>query len=282
MAGKVGGRYSSKEQEAYYQPIRLKIAKRPQSWGRHYSSYTYYDVVQWNTATHMIETSWPRPTPDWDDMGIERRFDTLKAATVFAKAYAQSSGLPFNLKTDVGENILDLTEGPERACIICEGQLGRGWDADVCTACRADMALGRQRREGTVRTLIKTHELLDADYISGCREISNSLIMCLMRIARVQVSLDCSSIYAPSGPTDEVLRSTARRRTDIQQSQYVVHFTPSVVAAIREVISLVLEYGRLWHKRGHENGSSLLRRLADGEIHPNEFAARRDAVIGQR
>lgn len=147
-------RYSSKAQERFFRPVRIKVLV----WGDR--NHIRYVVIKYNVVTRkivetFITSSWRKPLeygmwiPEGKDYPTTKRYThnlTGKGVAIsIAKAEAVRLKLPFNLKTDF-ESRLNLKKGPLVSCLCCGKVAKRSFEQFVCDGCKTDWQVAQAAR----------------------------------------------------------------------------------------------------------------------------------------
>jgi len=256
----MGETYSTRKQESTYQPWRVRVGDGEQG-GYRFSRYRTYGVYVVNTVTHEAER-------------IKGDIYSKGDAVALAKETAQARGLPFNARLDVVPEV-EILHGPARACVGCGAPVGRGREPALCAACTTALALGRAQLAETKRWRVWYESLLPhyaRAYWEGHAD-SEKLLLALLRLAGLPGEDLEPYQRGVMHQVDGVLGETG----DVYRGNYVdLPLSAAQFAALAEVWERVRAAVQEANRDGQQHGSSLIEKLAAGEIHPNDFAAARD------
>lgn len=252
--------YNTRAQEKTYQPWRVRVGDGKRG-GYRFSRYRTYGVYVVNTVTHEAEC-------------IKADIYSKGDAVALAKTTAQARGLPFNVRLDVVPEV-EILHGPARACTGCGAPVGRGREPALCAACTKALALGRAKLAETKRWRVWYESLLPhyaRPYWTGHAD-GEKLLLALLRLAGLPGENLEPYQRGVTSTVDGVLGETG----DVYRGYYVdLPLSRAQFAALAEVWERVRAAVQEACREGQRHGSSLLEKLAAGELHPNDFAAARD------
>lgn len=263
-------KYNWREQEKTYQPWRVKVAKtdRRGRWG----SDTYL-VLAYNETTHEIEPF------DTSGQGNHRRYSTKVKAIKAAQWWAEQRHLPFIASRDFTDYDT-LKAGPVLHCVVCSfawrraGELVRGWEATACPDCKAKAtAYDNEHAEVITYKVGKQGVINNPGSWYAYQDSDKLVLMMLLQIASPLSQITGGTAYKAE---DVVIggRSTGFRYDiwEFPTQEWRLKALGLTIDAINDTIQTAF-------KEGVKNGSSLLQKLARGEVHPNDFS---DARMGKK
>ncbi len=261
-------RYSSRDQEDHFEPRRIQVLKRERY---RYNRGTGWFVVIRNMVTGEIEEWYSKPWGKPADWSPERPGNPWEKgqALDYAKQQAKERQLAFDLTADVDVPYDEVVEGPERNCLLCGIDLRRGRDPGICQTCRAHAHAGAElEAERELYQIVPANLMPKARYVRDSEDYQRRMGFALLRVAGVMVESNRRKFNDPKPPS---LGKTSRSSLGSHDS-CDVHLTAAQFEGMEDLVQAVLEYGHAQRLTGREEGSSLLRRLAKGEIHPDDFS----------
>lgn len=261
-------RYSSRDQEEHFEPRRIQVLKRHYY---HYSRGVGWFVVVRNMITGTVEEWYSKPwgkLARWQEKRPDSALEKADALS-YAKQQAQERELAFDLTADVDVPYDEVLEGPERDCLLCGTSLRRGHDPDICQTCRAHASAGAElEAERNLYQIVPENLMPKASYISNSADYQKRIGFALLRVAGVMVESNRRKFNDPKPPSlGNMYRSGVG-----SHSIYDVHLSEAQFEGMQDLVQAVFEYGEAQRSWGKDDGSSLLRRLAKGEIHPDDFS----------
>lgn len=274
-------RYSSKEQEKFFQPWRVQVLVEivDTSWrGAETCLYrvAVIDVVASpRGVVDQLQCEWHPPAGDhsgrteyfWSSQrndGRLARFSSKQEALDAAKLAASERELPFDLQRDV-VSYVGLYSGPEQACAACGKKMGRALRPSLCTGCKKALAAGRKIMADAKRRPygIDTHRLIAGHRLPGTIstwDLSQEFARLLLGL--ISVDLDAC------GRADEDKFLHVVRLGEGAQGGSVKTFRASIsqVRAMGELVDKTNELIDLAYAEGHRMGRALLYAIAKGEV----------------
>jgi len=269
-------RYSSRKQEACFQPLRVRVLKGAEGVGSSYRRERYYRVVIQDMSTRQIVAEyiggwyhWNKaPRWHWSDQwpsdiekpdhtrGRLRLVRLLAKARNVAKQAAKDRHLPFDLKRDVVFEV-EILNGPKQPCLLCGEPDARGWSGTVCEACRLDAKVGKQQKAEGEACYLDNSRLLD--YRVGRLNPANlgrRFFCALWALARVVPQRPKTRKIETYG---ELLDTPKGRR----RANCLVYLSPDQKLAVRDIIGLVSQIAENAYDLGYSTGESILNKIAD-------------------
>jgi len=259
-------KYNWREQERTYQPWRVKVAKVT-GYGM-YGSIAYL-VFAYNEATHEIDPL------DASGHGNHRRYGTKAEAIKGAQWWAQHYHLPYIASRDYHDYV-DLKDGLVLQCTICDsswrlrGNWARGWEARACPDCKAKVvAYDNEHADVETYKVGKNGVIAHPGDWYAYNDSHKLLLHLLLQIAAPESQIKSGRAYRTE---DAVIggRSTGFRYDvwELPTQDWRLKALGLTINAINATIQTAFE-------EGIKEGSSILRKLARGEIHPQDFSDRR-------
>ena len=297
-------RYSSRHQESFFQPYRIRIGQE----GRR--SDSRYRLVLQNPSTGEVSHRYAIEYGD-DKQGLPGRWITeevyqeapkswtiggpQKPGTILmkvfwrkrdaknqAKASAERFDWPFDLQKDIVP-WMEIKNGPKLNCVVCgeqwrvrkRGAYARGWERNACPECKkaakAHYARDQELREiKVVQTGVVTkpggyHEYRVGGFGS---EYLDRLVL--------------ESMIGIASPSVETRKVEIRRGADIGKADshgsraWVAPMREWQFEALKDAIRYMNMIIKIAYKQGRKAGSNMLEKLRTGEMHPNDFSDLRD------
>lgn len=266
-------RYSSADQERYFQPNKIHVIRDRQGRGSSWSKYYIYQInmVTGRWVSVLLKDSslnvWLKKKDrtsrsHWDYWWAE----TKKEAIDKAKERAILDNLPFDLQagfldsSDISES---YTGGPITVCGLCGENQKRSWQPFICKTCLVDAEQGRKiRADDSSKIFIRVESL-----ISVGRETSKEITEQLLLVARASWE---EGVRAWAEKDPKYLgenKSYHSRDANIWQ----VALSEEQVEAIKKITEIINSLALYQYQKGKDYGSNLLLRLARGEVHPADF-----------
>ena len=301
-------RYSSKDQEQFFQPLRIQILRDEHGYTARHNWSRYYDVrwpvIKWNTVERRIDDIllWGGEAPVrwWGELDqgpmldlrkhsyppgyYHWRFDppTKADAVKAAKEQAIALNLPFNLQADVGISSTDVIKGSMMNCPLCGKESRRGtWPADnpICTSCQRLYEKGQRIAGSEQEYLVDLYDMLPGDieymryyHMPGEERTGGADRRDLME-SLIESIANSTLGRSISGWAN---KETPRLKLDLESQRYdgmqPITMTPDRAEAIQLMIEsyAILLRRVAWHS--YKAGSNLVARLASGEVHPDDFS----------
>lgn len=259
-------KYNWREQEKLSQLWRIKIAKASR-WGTFGS--TMYLVFAYNEATHEIKPF------DTSGQGNHRRYGTKAEAIKGAQWWAQREHLPFIARRDY-DDYVTLKDGPVLECVVCgrewrvRTELARGWDRDACPACKAKVvAYDNEHADVKTYKVGKNGVINHPGAWYSYKDSHKRLLGLLLQIAAPVSQIKGGSAYNLDGVV------IGGRSTGFRYGVWEFPTQEWRLDALRKAIGAINTTIQTAYDEGVKEGSSLLRKLAKGEIHPQDFSDQR-------
>lgn len=258
-------RYSSARQEKHFQPCRIVIAERRRSWVAGYG-FAYHVIIRDMTTLRPVEEYYEGKWVEWQSLpGLSYKKDAYE----IAKRQAVERDLPFTLGDDP-VSYEELDKGPYRPCVACgHATQKRSYEPFICPSCLAALKIGREAKAKRGLYGIYPYNLVpDAPYYTGRADELFNITMALLKLMQVQVeSTDHNATAEP------VVACFGKRTRVIRESKmWSVMLTDAQAQAMRDFITALTQFGNDEFVSGKRDGSSLLKRLARGTVHPQDFS----------
>lgn len=286
-------RYSSREQEQFFKPLRVRLMKqqhRRLGGGYHLD---WQPIIQ-NMITHEIVASLDpgvikiegqrkrKSCAVWSDRSPPENWYksmyygwTKAEAIALCKEAAVERQLPFDLQADIlpGEII---SHGPRTACLLCGKKEMYTRENFVCDSCRVTWH-DAQEAESEKIVLLVPDRVVPGTYLSGTWSDHKNFDPELLEIAAGLVGATYSE-YTPYEKLPGEKRHIKRPHMSLEARYRKLHTTESQADAFQALVEWLTKLMESVFLEGKRYGSSLLNRLAVGEIHPDDFTGLRDIV----
>jgi len=295
-------RYSSRRQEEFFQPCRLRVGVR-YSDGR----ASHYNLVFQNMLTHAISKRYVKRADDdghwteslWVDEAVfqdeaQTRFsigsirgepgalmmatiDLKRNALALAKRTAEERSWPFDLQSDIVP-WAEIVSGPQARCLVCDSRWGhdyyggyhRSHEPSVCPTCRkavaAYNALSAKFEDFSIYRFALSRLGGDYEYRQGFSKDNYDIIALKALISVASSSIKHGDKLGPILGYEKYGRTPA----------YSGETAPWRIEALKDAIAAINRHVNRAYDVGLRHGSNLLEKLRTGEMHPNDFSDLRE------
>ncbi|MFW6116665.1 MAG: hypothetical protein ACOC6F_02965 [bacterium] len=296
-------RYSSRHQEQFFQPHRIRVGQRGSRNDRRYHlvfqnpftgeishryAVEYDDDGEALPARWIVDDDYQEAPKSWKIGGSQkpgtilmRTFWRKREAVDQAKATAERFDWPFDLQEDIVP-WAEIERGLQLTCVVCGKQwrvnrstYARGWRRDACPDCKkaakAHYAKNQELRE--VKVVQYGVTLAPGNHyeyrVQGfdTEYADHQALRAMLGIAAPDVEIEKREIRrdADLGTADSY--GSRAWIAPMQEWQF---------EALKQAIEYMNMTIRFAYQQGLKAGSNMIEKLRSGEMHPNDFSDLRD------
>ena len=230
---------------------------------------TAYLVFAYNEATHEIKSF------DTSGQVNHLRYNTKAEGIKAAQWWAAHRDLPFIASRD-HQDYVDLEDGPVLHCVICGSEwyvrteLVRGWDREACPDCKAKViAYDDEHAEVETYKVGKNGVIAHPGAWYSYEDSHKRLLISLLQVAAPVSQIKSGTAYNTEGVV------IGGRSTGFRYDVWEFPTQDWRLDALGLTINAINATIQTAFKEGIKEGSSILRKLASGEMNPQDFSDQR-------